>query len=75
MAQAVSIRLDQLSIKQKSFAIEWTTISAWNSTDNIVAEVERRVKAQSSKAVGAGRSQVSRRSAKALASTASSQQL
>ena len=45
-------------------------MTAWNSTDNILAEVECRVKAQSSKAVGAGRSQVSGRSAKALASTA-----
>jgi hypothetical protein len=45
-------------------------MTAWNSTDNILAEVEGRVKAQSSKAVGADLSQVSGRSAKALASTA-----
>jgi hypothetical protein len=32
MAQAVSIRPDHLSLKQKSYAIEWTTMTAWNST-------------------------------------------
>jgi hypothetical protein len=57
MAQAVSIRPDQLSIKQKSYAIEWTTMTAWtNSTDAILAEVvERRVKKYTPKAARAGR--------------------
>ncbi len=29
IAQAVSIRPDQLSLKQKSYAIVWTTMTAW----------------------------------------------
>jgi hypothetical protein len=70
MAQAVFIRPDQLSLKVKSFPIEWTTMTAWNSTDDILAEVERTVKAHSSKAARASRSPVSGRSAKAPASTA-----
>ena len=70
MAQAVSIRPDQLSIKQKSYAIEWTTMTAWNSTDDILAEVKRRVKEHAPKAARAGRPTALGRSTKALASTA-----
>jgi hypothetical protein len=70
MAHAVSIRPDQLNLKQRRFAIEWTTMTAWNSTDDILAEVERRVKAHASIAAKANRSTASGRSAKALASTA-----
>ena len=66
MAQAVSIRPDQLSIKQKSYAIEWTTMTAWtNSTDAILAEVERRVKEHAPKAARAGQPPAPGRSAKA----------
>ena len=70
MAQAVSIRPDQLSLQKNSFAIEWTTMTAGNSTDNILSQVERRVKAHASKAARASRSPLSGRSAKALTSTA-----
>jgi hypothetical protein len=70
MAHAVSIRPDQLNLKQRRFAIEWTTMTAWNSTDDILAKVERRVKAHASIAAKASRSTASGRSAKALASTA-----
>jgi hypothetical protein len=70
MAQAVSIWQDQLSLKQKSFAIKWTMMNAWNSMDNILAEVKRRVKAHASKAARVSQSPLSGCSTKALESTA-----
>jgi hypothetical protein len=67
MTQAVSIQPYQLSLMQKSFAIQWTTMTVWNSTDNMLAEVKRRVKAHASKAARASWYPLSGRSAKALA--------
>jgi hypothetical protein len=68
MAQAVSIRPDQLSLKQKSYAIEWTTMTAWNSTEDILADVNIRVNKHAPQAARVGRPPMSGRSAKALAS-------
>jgi hypothetical protein len=65
MAQAVSIQPDQLSLKQKSYAM-----TAWNSTEGILADVERRVNEHAPQAARAGRPPVLGRSAKALASAA-----
>jgi hypothetical protein len=45
-------------------------MTAGNSTDNILSQVERRVKAHASKTARASRSPLSGRSAKALTSTA-----
>jgi hypothetical protein len=70
MAQAVSIQPNQLNIKQKSYAIKWTTMTAWNSTDDILAEVERRVKEHAPKTAGAGPPPAPGRSAKSQALTA-----
>ncbi len=68
MAQAVSIRPDQLSLKQKSYAIEWTTMTVWNSTEDILADVDGEVNEHAPQAARAGRTPMSGRSAKALAS-------
>jgi hypothetical protein len=55
MAQAVSIRPDQLSLKQKSYKIEWTSMTAWNSTEDILADVDRRVNKHAPQAARVGR--------------------
>jgi hypothetical protein len=68
MAQAISIRPDQLRLQQKSYAIEWTTMTAWNSTEDILADVDRRVNVHAPQAARVGRPPMSGRSAKALAS-------
>jgi hypothetical protein len=65
MAQAVSIRPDQLSLKQKSYAIEWTTMT---STEDILDNVDRRVNEHAPQGARAGRAPMPGRSAKALAS-------
>ncbi len=68
MAQAVSIRPDHLSLKQKSYAIEWTTMTASNSTADRIADVGIRVNEHAPQAARVGRPTTSGRSAKALAS-------
>jgi hypothetical protein len=68
MAQAVSIRPDHLSLKQKGYEIEWTTMTAWNSTADILADVDLRVNEHAPQAARVERPPMTGRSAKALAS-------
>ncbi len=43
MAHAVSIRPSHLQHKQREHRIGWMSMLAWNPTDNILDEVNRRV--------------------------------